>query len=1077
MEKKKDEKIKNFSLLPNIPCGVDLFEGKSQEKTATQISNVLENDEEIKIIGIDGGWGSGKSNLVEQVKNNLKEKFHFFIYDAWGHQEDLQRRSFLEELTIDLIQEKLIPASWDEKLKKLLAKSKETVTKKVPRLSLGIILAGLSLILTPIFKELSDFVCVGWLRFIIISLPLLFLIIVFIYYFIIEPKNKNSDKLSENEKESKNIDNVGWIKKNFIRTKNAFSNLFLVYQNKLEEDTTYETISEDVPSVRNFRNWMKNISEDLNEIKLVIVFDNMDRLPKEKVKELWSSIHVFFAENENNYENIRVIVPFDRSHIQESFNSSDNINNFGDDFINKTFDVVYRVSPPILTDWKNYFNTQWTNAFGENSTKAEDYNSVLQIVDLLLGDITPRKLIAFINEFVSIKQVVRETIPNKYIALFIVGKNPISKNPIKEIVKPTYLGSLDFLYNNDEDLPKFISSLFYQIEPDKAIQVIFTERLKKILDNNDDEEIEIVSEIPDFYHVLEKSIIAITNIENSVLCLDSLPSSKIGNKGQNDLVWNCIYKMEKQKNDHILYEYQLILLGKIKNKLEYLKILLSGFVSSKEFVAKEYYQSIKKLEKEIETEIDILPYLISKETSVEDFIEFVKEAKSIYKIFKISCKENELNDFLLKLDTKDYSSIDYIQYLKNDYSLIDFSKKLNNLINENANSEDLPLISTLFRLSKNVSLDKPLSSNLTDDQIYNLFSKSKESEEFYYDLVSMRISKLDKFNPSYSSIFDNILNSDDDEIAELVAKNIEYYINYGNILLGLKSFNLPFMKLVAKKLVNKSFGKKRANLKLLLSSFDEICSSGDIHPISLIKNLNSWETEDITLDNIKNTASIFFLENALNEKSRLTSHCFDCVIKYLDSLAIEEWQVSFEDVNSYEFRACVLLDKYKIPQNAMDAIKIVLNELSEKTTELPDQDIWKELISKLDKQGRGLKSTFKNIRDNFYREDNINKELFLFFIDWLFKYADLEEKKESLRKLFKSEILRDVQSMNLILENKEIMIPIVKVAEEESTDFKDVIKELLDESTSEELKKFAKAIGIKVKSFKKDDTEQSDTDK
>jgi hypothetical protein len=36
----------------------------------------------------------------------------------------------------------------------------------------------------------------------------------------------------------------------------------------------------------------------------------MDRLPPEKVKEIWSSIHTFFAEEE--YKNIHIIIPFDR---------------------------------------------------------------------------------------------------------------------------------------------------------------------------------------------------------------------------------------------------------------------------------------------------------------------------------------------------------------------------------------------------------------------------------------------------------------------------------------------------------------------------------------------------------------------------------------------------------------------------------------------------------------------------------------------------------------------------------------------------------------------------------------------
>ena len=79
--------------LENQPCGEDLFEGKSHEKIATQIANLLQNNDTINAIGIDGGWGSGKSNLVKLVKKYLdEEQYHFLIYDAWGFQTDFQRK-------------------------------------------------------------------------------------------------------------------------------------------------------------------------------------------------------------------------------------------------------------------------------------------------------------------------------------------------------------------------------------------------------------------------------------------------------------------------------------------------------------------------------------------------------------------------------------------------------------------------------------------------------------------------------------------------------------------------------------------------------------------------------------------------------------------------------------------------------------------------------------------------------------------------------------------------------------------------------------------------------------------------
>jgi transposase len=125
---------------------------------------------------------------------------------------------------------------------------------------------------------------------------------------------------------------------------------------------------------------MSDISKDLEKKNLILVFDNMDRLPKKKVQELWSSIHVFFCEH--SYTNIKVIVPFDREHIKLSFSEDKDDKQYGDDFINKTFNVVYRVSPPILSDWKNYFTNQWKEAFGEEDSLSTSKN-VLQIFDLL----------------------------------------------------------------------------------------------------------------------------------------------------------------------------------------------------------------------------------------------------------------------------------------------------------------------------------------------------------------------------------------------------------------------------------------------------------------------------------------------------------------------------------------------------------------------------------------------------------------------------------------------------------------------------------------------------------------------
>ena len=158
--------------IPDKPTGDDVFEGKSQSHLANSICKyILSNDSNAssekwqmpRIIGLEGKWGSGKSNVVENIKKHLDgEGYHTFTYDAWGHQEDLQRRSILETLTNDLIENKVLggrveikmrngesnKAEWKDQLSLLLSNKTTTITKPQTRLTgsaiWGIVLIGYS---------------------------------------------------------------------------------------------------------------------------------------------------------------------------------------------------------------------------------------------------------------------------------------------------------------------------------------------------------------------------------------------------------------------------------------------------------------------------------------------------------------------------------------------------------------------------------------------------------------------------------------------------------------------------------------------------------------------------------------------------------------------------------------------------------------------------------------------------------------------------------------------------------------------------------------------------------------------
>lgn len=82
------------------------------------------------------------------------------------------------------------------------------------------------------------------------------------------------------------------------------------------------------------------------------------------------------------------------------------------------------------------------------------------------------------------------------------------------------------------------------------------------------------------------------------------------------------------------------------------------------------------------------------------------------------------------------------------------------------------------------------------------------------------------------------------------------------------------------------------------------------------------------------------------------------------------------------------------------------NELTEKTiTILKDMEYECSII-------------FKEVRDIFVNNSCINKEKLKYFGKWLFLYGHLEDDKNSLNKILRSEFLDDTEILKLVSENK-----------------------------------------------------------
>ncbi len=91
------EKIK-FKFLKDVPL-TNTEEGVFgfyHGNVAPALQEILENESCVHTIGLFSRWGTGKSTVIEMIRNDLE--YPLFVFDAWKYQNDSLRRIFLIKL-------------------------------------------------------------------------------------------------------------------------------------------------------------------------------------------------------------------------------------------------------------------------------------------------------------------------------------------------------------------------------------------------------------------------------------------------------------------------------------------------------------------------------------------------------------------------------------------------------------------------------------------------------------------------------------------------------------------------------------------------------------------------------------------------------------------------------------------------------------------------------------------------------------------------------------------------------------------------------------------------------------------
>lgn len=860
---------KNYPrFISDKPNGTDCFEGHSQERLAGSICYFIrgidaesfskdckckaqkintQRDLTIppRIIGLEGEWGSGKSNVVHMIKQQLcGDGYYTFTYDAWAHQEDLQRRSILENMTDELINNQVLSGkvdiqmrngkinhdTWQNQFYLLLSNKTTSIRKSTPQLTgtsiCGMVIALLyvvcSLFSGHLIFDSKDFECYGWIDYLFIGVSFLILFFYFIYA-------------------------------KFFKCCRFSEILRIVYYTN--NDTVEEEItSSEEPSVVEFKNWMQSISDYLeNETnsykRLIIVFDNMDRLPSSKVMQLWSTIYTFFSDV--SYNRIWTIIPYDYKHLFQSIYGYE-LSDFSNvekkerinQFINKTFSITYHVPHPVITDYRKLFFTYFDSAFGPDVHNRE---LICQVFIHLNEQPNPRNVIHFINELVAMN-------------LQWNGEKYRLQNQALYILKKDYLfydknGRLDIQLLSDELFDKVAP--FY---PDK--QKVREELCQYAygLDNK-----ELASELPlknelnrlilsgksisqyvdhnNFIPVLVQVLwhVNLSTLASAVKSLDSVDESKLDETSKVEIQkkWDFLanikmgYKYEKHLFDETI---ATILKHASKSKVI---TLAKSFVKSMQNLSVvdgvSYFNALSSLMEELECRnicIDDSDWYEPISCEPEQFVSYVFAANSNYAKYKLNTDSNLLNDYLFEEIEKGNNNIsDVINCLLDDDNY-DFSllrDRLSSSLDHSAVNQKICVASYVHRvLSKEKGKISPLFS-LTEVTNY-----LKTEQVDWKSFLPLGIEDV----ISVSLLYGSDINDIPDELVPRISGCFELYKDYNFLLHNLGKPRSTFYKLNIYYIEN-HLGDN-PDLIYVALHLQEILSAFKLEQSVILNHFNQW---------------------------------------------------------------------------------------------------------------------------------------------------------------------------------------------------------------------------------------------
>ena len=466
-----------------------------QQRVVDAIVEIIRNEDAGITIGLEGGWGSGKTTVINFLRSAFEndENVTVFTFDAWGHQGDPLRRTFLESLITYFESRRWINRKRWKKLGDRLAKRRRSSrTTIVPIPNTAGILIGALLLLIPtaaaflteglrrrvaLFGNEGGF---SWVTFFGLIPPAVILVLLCYLGYRVAKKRCQHQHQSGNP----NNDKTSGL---------AFLTGQQITQTRQDVSETPDPTS--IEFSHYFRKLMAEALE-LDQRRVVIVVDNLDRVDPADARAIWSTLQTFLQDRQAGSEawlkKLWVIVPYDREGMEKIWART------GDDggadtppsidietpqvltdpsvagsFMDKCFQLKFEVPPPVLSNWHQFLNDRLKDALPEHGE--DDRDAIRRAFDVMLpyGHApTPREVILFVNQIGVLHRQWRDVYPLDHMAYYVLLRRLL---PVKDLnadlLKPKS-SYPQIVTATSIDVRKSLAGLLFNVEPKLGMQLL-----------------------------------------------------------------------------------------------------------------------------------------------------------------------------------------------------------------------------------------------------------------------------------------------------------------------------------------------------------------------------------------------------------------------------------------------------------------------------------------------------------------------------------------------------------------------------------------------------------------------------